>query len=150
MGRLTTTGMGGLTCALALAKEGFKHIDVFEYAADLGFVGAGIQLAPNMARVLDRLGVWKEIEAEAVEIKDTSVRGMTQSHIPCSASGLLIGTQLALPTLNSRTFNSATSAKHTDTLTWSATGTRWPTACTRAVCAAPTKSSSTSPRPPRM
>ncbi|EAW11593.1 putative monooxygenase [Aspergillus clavatus NRRL 1] len=67
-------GMGGLTCALALAKEGFKHIDVFEYVADLGFVGAGIQLAPNMARVLDRLGVWKEIEAEAVEIKDTSVR----------------------------------------------------------------------------
>jgi salicylate hydroxylase len=74
---LTMTGMGGLTCALALAKEGFKHIDVFEYAADLGFVGAGIQLAPNMARVLDRLGVWKDIEAEAVEIKDTSVRGMT-------------------------------------------------------------------------
>jgi salicylate hydroxylase len=75
-------GMGGLTCALALAKEGFKHIDVFEYAADLGFVGAGIQLAPNMARVLDRLGVWKEIEAEAVEIKDTSVRvGATDSEL---------------------------------------------------------------------
>jgi salicylate hydroxylase len=68
--------MGGLTCALALAQEGFKHLDVFEYAADLGFVGAGIQLAPNMARVLDRLGVWKKIEAEAVEVKDTSVRGM--------------------------------------------------------------------------
>ncbi|PKX98101.1 putative monooxygenase [Aspergillus novofumigatus IBT 16806] len=75
-------GMGGLTCALALAKEGFKHIDVFEYAADLGFVGAGIQLAPNMARVLDRLGVWKDIEAEAVEIKDTSVRvGATDSEL---------------------------------------------------------------------
>lgn len=68
--------MGGLTCALALAKEGFRNIDVYEYASDLGFVGAGIQLAPNMARVLDRLGVWAGIEREAVDIQETSVRGM--------------------------------------------------------------------------
>ncbi|KAJ5711751.1 Monooxygenase FAD-binding [Penicillium malachiteum] len=67
-------GMGGLTCALALAQRGFKNIDVYENAHDLGFVGAGIQLAPNMARVLDGLGVWKPIEAEAVNIGDTSVR----------------------------------------------------------------------------
>lgn len=76
---LTTTGMGGLTCALALAKRGFRNIDVYEYASDLGFVGAGIQLAPNMARVLDNLGVWKGIEAEAVDIKDTSVRGVSHN-----------------------------------------------------------------------
>ncbi|CAL5866306.1 uncharacterized protein PFLUO_LOCUS513 [Penicillium psychrofluorescens] len=67
-------GMGGLTTALALAQRGFKNIHVYEYASDLGFVGAGIQLAPNMARVLDHLGVWKGIEAEAVNIGDTSVR----------------------------------------------------------------------------
>ncbi|KAL4872341.1 hypothetical protein BDV12DRAFT_210847 [Aspergillus spectabilis] len=67
-------GMGGLTTALALAEKGFKHIDVYEHASDLGFVGAGIQLAPNMARVLDHLGVWKGIEAEAVNIEETSVR----------------------------------------------------------------------------
>lgn len=67
--------MGGLTCALALAKRGFKNVDVYEYASDLGFVGAGIQLAPNMARVLDQLGVWKPIEDEAVNIEDTCVRG---------------------------------------------------------------------------
>ncbi|KAL2218407.1 putative monooxygenase [Thermoascus aurantiacus ATCC 26904] len=67
-------GMGGLTCALALAKEGFKNIQVYENAADLGFVGAGIQLAPNMARILDRLGVWEDIKKEAVNIKDTSIR----------------------------------------------------------------------------
>ena len=68
-------GMGGMTCALALAQRGFKNIDVYENAHDLGFVGAGIQLAPNMARILDNLGVWKPIEAEAVNISDTSVRG---------------------------------------------------------------------------
>ncbi|CEJ57224.1 Putative 2-polyprenyl-6-methoxyphenol hydroxylase [Penicillium brasilianum] len=67
-------GMGGLTTALALAKRGFKNIDVYENAPGLGFVGAGIQLAPNMARVLDGLGVWRPIEAEAVDISETSVR----------------------------------------------------------------------------
>ncbi|QKX62032.1 uncharacterized protein TRUGW13939_09188 [Talaromyces rugulosus] len=67
-------GMGGLASALALAKEGFQKIDVYEYAADLGFVGAGIQLAPNMARVLDRLGVWEPIAKEATNIQDTSIR----------------------------------------------------------------------------
>ena len=66
--------MGGLATALTLAKQGFTHIDVFESASTLGFVGAGIQLAPNMARILDRLGVWKEIEQEAVDLKYTSIR----------------------------------------------------------------------------
>jgi 2-polyprenyl-6-methoxyphenol hydroxylase-like FAD-dependent oxidoreductase len=73
--------MGGLTSALALAKKGFKHIDIYETASDLGFVGAGIQLAPNMARVLDKLGVWKAIEAEAVNIEETSVRGASPTSI---------------------------------------------------------------------
>ncbi|KAK3677800.1 hypothetical protein LTR78_002650 [Recurvomyces mirabilis] len=67
-------GMGGLATALALAKEGFQHIDVYEGASTLGFVGAGIQLAPNMARILDRMGVWKDIEREAVDLQDTSIR----------------------------------------------------------------------------
>ncbi|KAK4944669.1 hypothetical protein LTR66_014476 [Elasticomyces elasticus] len=67
-------GMGGLACALALAKQGFKNIQVYEYASNLGFVGAGIQLAPNMARILDRLGVWSEVEKEATNILETSIR----------------------------------------------------------------------------
>jgi salicylate hydroxylase len=66
--------MGGLATALALAKKGFTHISVYETASNLGFVGAGIQLAPNMARILDRLGCWKDIEAEACDIKETSIR----------------------------------------------------------------------------
>lgn len=66
--------MGGLTCGLALAKAGFENIEVYEYASNLGFVGAGIQLAPNMARILDRLGVWSDIEKEAVVLNETSIR----------------------------------------------------------------------------
>ncbi|TVY82700.1 FAD-dependent monooxygenase OpS4 [Lachnellula suecica] len=67
-------GMGGLACALALAKQGFTQINIYETASNLGFVGAGIQLAPNMARILDRLGAWADIEKEAVELKETSIR----------------------------------------------------------------------------
>ncbi|ROW13942.1 hypothetical protein VPNG_04169 [Cytospora leucostoma] len=67
-------GMGGLGCALALAKKGFKDITVYENASNLGFVGAGIQLAPNMNRILDRLGCWQEIYAEATNVKETSIR----------------------------------------------------------------------------
>ncbi|EME39718.1 monooxygenase-like protein [Dothistroma septosporum NZE10] len=74
--------MGGLATALALAKKGFKNIDVYETASSLGFVGAGIQLAPNMARILDRLGVWADIEKEAVDLKETSIRqGSTDNQL---------------------------------------------------------------------
>jgi salicylate hydroxylase len=66
--------MGGLTTALSLARAGFTDIHVYEYAPDLGFVGAGIQLAPNMARILDRLGVWTPIAAEATILASTSIR----------------------------------------------------------------------------
>ncbi|TGJ82986.1 hypothetical protein E0Z10_g5758 [Xylaria hypoxylon] len=67
-------GMGGLACALALAKKGFKKIDVYETASNLGFVGAGIQLAPNLARVLDRWGCWAKIHAEATTVTSSSIR----------------------------------------------------------------------------
>jgi salicylate hydroxylase len=66
--------MGGLACALSLVKQGFTQIHVYESASNLGFVGAGIQLAPNMARVLDRLGCWADIEREAVGLTETSIR----------------------------------------------------------------------------
>ncbi|KAF6843938.1 3-hydroxybenzoate 6-hydroxylase 1 [Colletotrichum musicola] len=67
-------GMGGLGCALALAKKGFRHIDVYETASNLGFVGAGIQMPPNVVRTLDRLGCWPEIEKEATDVKGSSIR----------------------------------------------------------------------------
>ncbi|KAF8918595.1 hypothetical protein CPB85DRAFT_1430296 [Mucidula mucida] len=75
-------GMAGLSTALALAKAGFKRISVYEVASDLGFVGAGIQMAPNMARILDHLGVWGDIEPEAVDMRATSIRqGSTNAEL---------------------------------------------------------------------
>ncbi|KAI1436080.1 FAD/NAD(P)-binding domain-containing protein [Xylaria sp. CBS 124048] len=67
-------GMGGLACALGFAKKGFRKIDVYEAASNLGFVGAGIQLSPNLARVLDRWGCWDQIHAEATAITSSSIR----------------------------------------------------------------------------
>lgn len=74
--------MAGLTSAFALAQAGFQHIEIFEYASNLGFVGAGIQMAVNMARILDRLGVWDEIASHAVVLNSTSIReGATDSEL---------------------------------------------------------------------
>lgn len=66
--------MGGLGTALAFARKGFKHIDVYETASNLGFVGAGIQMPPNVVRVLDRLGVWDDIAKDSTDVKGTSIR----------------------------------------------------------------------------
>lgn len=77
-------GMGGLGTALALAKKGFKHIDVYESASNLGFVGAGIQMAPNMGRILDKLGCWTEIERDATHVTGSSIRRMIMNPRPCT------------------------------------------------------------------
>ncbi|KAJ7838124.1 salicylate hydroxylase [Mycena olivaceomarginata] len=67
-------GMGGLATALALAKKGFQHVHVYETARNLGFVGAGIQVAPNLSRVLQDLGAWDALKDDVVEMKEASIR----------------------------------------------------------------------------
>ncbi|MCW5718709.1 MAG: FAD-dependent monooxygenase [Bauldia sp.] len=57
-------GIGGLTAALLLARAGFQ-VDLFERQPALTEAGAGIQLTPNAARVLDSLGLGKAIAARA-------------------------------------------------------------------------------------
>lgn len=49
-------GIGGLTAALAFARNG-AEVFVLEQAAALQEVGAGIQITPNAARALEALGV---------------------------------------------------------------------------------------------
>jgi len=49
-------GLGGLTLALSLLREGFD-VTVLEQASKLGEVGAGIQISANGARVLHHLGL---------------------------------------------------------------------------------------------
>ena len=58
-------GIGGLAAALALAQKGLR-VRVLEKAAEFGEIGYGIQMGPNVARMLDRLGVLKTLEPSSV------------------------------------------------------------------------------------
>src|SRR5271156_2739037 len=49
-------GIGGLAAALTLRRAGLD-VQVFEQAAELREVGAGIQISPNASRILYRLGL---------------------------------------------------------------------------------------------
>ena len=55
-------GIGGLCAALALSKRGF-NVEVFEQAATLTEIGAGIQLSPNAVHVLNELGLEQSLSA---------------------------------------------------------------------------------------
>jgi len=58
-------GIGGLSAALALARQGF-HVKVLEQAAQIGEIGAGIQLGPNAFAAFDALGVGERARSRAV------------------------------------------------------------------------------------
>ncbi|NUZ08340.1 3-hydroxybenzoate 6-monooxygenase [Piscinibacter koreensis] len=58
-------GIGGIAAALALVRRGFT-VKVLEQAAELGEIGAGIQLGPNGFAAFDALGVGEIARARAV------------------------------------------------------------------------------------
>lgn len=60
-------GIGGLATALGLARKGVRSI-VLERAAELGEIGAGIQIGPNAFHCFDYLGVGDEARSKAVYI----------------------------------------------------------------------------------
>lgn len=59
-------GIGGLTAALSLLRRGFD-VQVYEQAAALGEVGAGVQVSPNASRVLHWLGLAEELATTGVK-----------------------------------------------------------------------------------
>ena len=56
-------GIGGLALALALARQGAKHLHLFERRADAQEFGAGLQVGPNAVRLLDQLGLSEQLHA---------------------------------------------------------------------------------------
>src|SRR5271166_2640483 len=58
-------GIGGLGAALAISRVGLP-VHVIEKAERFAEIGAGLQLAPNATRMLDRLGILNEIRGHAV------------------------------------------------------------------------------------
>jgi len=61
-------GIGGLACALALARHGFRSL-VLEQAPEFGEAGVGLQMAPNALSVLDALGVGEAAKKHALVIE---------------------------------------------------------------------------------
>ena len=61
-------GIGGLTAAISLARSGFE-VAVFERAEVLEEIGAGLQVTPNAARVLAKLGTLQAVETYALAPK---------------------------------------------------------------------------------
>jgi salicylate hydroxylase len=66
-------GIGGLAAALTLRRSGFE-VQVFEQAAELREVGAGVQISPNATRVLHRLGLEQPLRRFGVRPSATIIR----------------------------------------------------------------------------
>jgi 3-hydroxybenzoate 6-monooxygenase len=58
-------GIGGMACALALARLG-QPVVLLEQSPGIGEIGAGLQLGPNAFAALDALGVGEEVRRRAV------------------------------------------------------------------------------------
>src|ERR1700704_2406552 len=66
-------GIGGLTAALSLRQAGFE-VDVYEQAPALTHIGGGINMGPNAARVLFKLGLPEGLLREGVRPRSTHQR----------------------------------------------------------------------------
>lgn len=66
-------GLGGLTAAIALLKQGFR-VTVLEQAPVLGEVGAGVQLSSNATRVLALLGLEDVVQAYGAQPTGKEIR----------------------------------------------------------------------------
>jgi salicylate hydroxylase len=58
-------GLGGLSCAIALAERGFE-VTVLEKAPEFTEIGYGIQMGPNATRILKRYGIWDRVASTVV------------------------------------------------------------------------------------
>ena len=65
-------GIGGLATALGLARNGLV-CTVLERAAELGEIGAGIQLGPNAFHAFDYLGIGDQARKMAVFVDDLRI-----------------------------------------------------------------------------
>jgi salicylate hydroxylase len=72
-------GIGGLTCALALAKLGFE-VTVYEQAQSIKEVGAGLQLSPNAMHVIQQLGIAESLSSFAFRPQNAVMRHYKTGH----------------------------------------------------------------------
>ncbi|KAG4434701.1 hypothetical protein IFR05_009811 [Cadophora sp. M221] len=70
---LCGAGLGGLAAAIALCLAG-AQVTVLEAATELGEIGAGIQMTPNVSRLLIKWGVADVIGSDLVEFEELNMR----------------------------------------------------------------------------
>ena len=66
-------GIGGAATALALARVG-AQVTLFERASEFGEVGAGLQVGPHGARILQSWGLLEEVLADGFQPKNIVFR----------------------------------------------------------------------------
>ncbi|KAI5793078.1 putative salicylate hydroxylase [Geopyxis carbonaria] len=66
-------GVAGLTAGIAFATAG-HNVTILETVPEIAEVGAGIQVAPNAARILERYGLLSTLRKDAVELESNSLR----------------------------------------------------------------------------
>lgn len=84
-------GLGGAAAALALGRKGYP-VRVLEHAPELGVIGFGIQLGPNVFPMFDRLGITDAVMASALRpnavLMVDSVDGGVIARVPTGESFL--------------------------------------------------------------
>ncbi len=73
-------GIGGLAAALTCARTGWK-VDLLEQSPVFGEVGAGIQLGPNVVRVLQAMGVGDALRRVAAFPSQLEVRNALSTEL---------------------------------------------------------------------
>jgi 2-polyprenyl-6-methoxyphenol hydroxylase-like FAD-dependent oxidoreductase len=76
-------GIGGHAAALALAREGFR-VKVLEQSAQLGEIGAGVQLGPNAFAAFDALGIGEQARGRAVYTERMEMIDAIDESVICS------------------------------------------------------------------
>jgi len=66
-------GIGGLTAALCLHRAGHE-VEIVERSREFGEVGAGVQVSPNAARVLDHLGLGERLDQVGIAPENIHIR----------------------------------------------------------------------------
>jgi NADPH-dependent 2,4-dienoyl-CoA reductase/sulfur reductase-like enzyme len=66
-------GIAGISAGLALSRHGHS-VTILESSSQLGETGAGIQLAPNATRILQRLDILDEVMLNTTILSGVSVR----------------------------------------------------------------------------
>ncbi|MFM2398422.1 MAG: hypothetical protein RL341_579 [Pseudomonadota bacterium] len=73
-------GIGGLAAALACMRAGCEAL-VLERAAQFESIGAGVQLGPNVTRILQRWGMRAALEQHAVFVPQLQVKNATHGTV---------------------------------------------------------------------